>query len=109
MAALVWTYKEWLARWPSLGSDEWLRHTVVIPWPFGGRDVGDEDGDLAYRAVCIAWRPWWLCRYALDPQYRRLARWERGSRYLDRIEDDAAWDAAYRDYIAQHGPQPLLA
>lgn len=110
--SLVWTYRDWLSRRPSFGCDEWSRHTLVVPWPFGGRDVGDEDGWLAHRAVCVVVRPWWLCRFALDPTYRTWVRWDRGmTDALYTLPEDysqEAFDEAYDAYVNAHGPQPAM-
>lgn len=97
--SLVWTYKEWLGRWPSLGSDEYWRHTVVLPWPVA---VGtDEDGDPLYRALVFVYKPWWLCRMALSREGRAYIRWDRAVTKAtmplvdDDDDDDEAWNAEY--------------
>jgi hypothetical protein len=108
---IIWFYSQWCARWPSLGSDEWFRHTVVIPWPWTSRT--DDDGDPLYRAVCVVVAPWWLCRYIFSPEHRRYARWQRGLQValgtLPEPWTSEAFDVAYDGYIAAVGEQPPFA
>ena len=106
---LIWTYRDWCSRWPSLGSDEFWRHTVVIPWPWTGR-ADPEDGEPLYRAVCLVVRPWWLCRYTVRSEQRRYVRWERGlSIALAVLTDDSTdedFNRAYDGYLDRAGEQP---
>lgn len=93
--SLVWTYKEWLCRWPSLSSDEYWRHTVALPWPIA---IGTyEDGDPFYRALVFVYKPWWLCRMAFSREGRAYIRWDRASTraMAPLVDDDEAWSAEY--------------
>jgi hypothetical protein len=53
---LFWKFDEWCGRWPSRGSDEMYRHTIVIPYLFPYR-VDLDDGPI-FRAICFVVAPW---------------------------------------------------
>lgn len=123
--SLVWTYDSWEGRWPSTGSDEWYRHTVVLPIPFTrhqehGVFLEEEEDYDAWRAIVIVVRPWWLCHHALKRDYRAHVRWQRGmehalrdSNWFDYVVSDpeladALFDRTYDEYCAAAGPQPEL-
>lgn len=73
MSKLAWTYKEWGGRFPSLGSDEFARHTLVLPHPFKVTSVDDEDGFVYRPALVLVIGPWWACRHIFDKEYRESA------------------------------------
>lgn len=87
---LVWTYREWAAWWPSTGTDELHRHTLVVPNPLRVTGRDEEDGTVYHPALCIVVRPWWLCREVLRSRaVRDHVRWERGMvRETMRADDD---------------------
>lgn len=76
MAKLFWTYKEWGARFPSFGGDEFFRHTLVLPHPFKVTSV-EEDGTVYRPALVLVVAPWWACRHIFDQEYREEARASR--------------------------------
>ena len=72
--ALAWTYREWGNRFPSLGSDEWVRHTLVIPNPFKVTSVDEEDGTEYRPALVLVVAPWWFCRHVFNSKHRAETR-----------------------------------
>jgi hypothetical protein len=52
-----------------MGTDEWCRHTLIIPNPF--KVVSVEDGVKYYPALVLVVAPWWLCRHVFDADTRR--------------------------------------
>jgi hypothetical protein len=109
---LFWKFDEWCGRWPSRGSDEMYRHTIVIPYLFPYR-VDLDDGPI-FRAICFVVAPWWLCPFARRKAYRTFVRWERGLNKLvnlipEVVEEELygkLFDDIYDGYVAKHGPQP---
>lgn len=94
MSNLAWTYKEWGSRFPSLSSDEYSRHTLVLPNPFKVNSVDPDDGLKYYPALVLVVAPWWACRHVFSAEYRKEARASREeSRALAaemKAEDEAA-------------------
>lgn len=84
--SLAWTYKAWAGVFPSMGSDELYRHTLVIPNPFVISEVDEKDGTKYHPALVLVVAPWWLCRHILDADYRETARRERRIAKVDRRE-----------------------
>lgn len=94
MRNYVWSYKEWGARFPSLGSDELYRHTLVIPNPFKVVSVSEEDGTKYRPALVMVIAPWWFCRHIFDAEYRadaRKARAEHEAYELEAEEEEYAY------------------
>ena len=92
MTNYVWTYKEWGARFPSFGSDEYYRHTLVIPHPFKVTSVDEKDGTKYRPALVMVVRPWWLCSHIFSAEYRREAREGRADsrRFIEEMEAEEA-------------------
>lgn len=76
MSQLAWTYKAWCSKYPSLSSDEFSRHTLVLPNPFRATGTA-EDGTTYHSALVLVIAPWWFCRQALNAEYRETTRRER--------------------------------
>jgi hypothetical protein len=91
----VWTYKEWAGRFPSLGSDEYARHTLVLPNPFKVVSVDEEDGTAYRSALVMVISPWWACSHILDPEYRRETRKHRAQQREFEAETEADDAAAF--------------
>jgi hypothetical protein len=72
--SLAWTYKEWSGRFPSLSSDEYYRHTLVLPNPLKVNSIDPEDGTKYYPALILVVAPWWACRHVFDAEHRKEAR-----------------------------------
>jgi hypothetical protein len=89
MAKLFWAYKEWGARFPSFGGDEYCRHTLVLPHPFKVTSFDEEDGTKYRPALVLVIAPWWACRHIFDSEYRREAREIR--------EDSRRFAAEYKE------------
>lgn len=71
-----WTYENWGGRFPKFSSDEWFRHTLVVPNPFKVTSV-DEDGRKYRPAIIFVVAPWWACRHIFNDWYREDARFSR--------------------------------
>lgn len=101
MSNYVWTYKDWGARFPSFGSDELYRHTLVIPNPFKVNSVDEEDGTKYRPALVMVVAPWWFCRHIFDAEHRRDARQARADYAVFEAEmeaeDAAALEAAIKE------------
>src|SRR5690625_2825229 len=90
MRKLAWMHRG-NGRLPATGSDEWWRHTFIIPWPFSA----DEDGHRP--AIVLVTRPWWATTYALAKDYRDYVRWDReatAAQYATTHHDEA-WHLIY--------------
>jgi hypothetical protein len=77
MAKLAWVYRTWGGRFPSFGTDEFARHTLVIPNPFIVTDVDSIDGWKYHPALVVVIAPWWLSFYVFSSEYRETTRRER--------------------------------
>ena len=110
---LFWTFDDWGGCWPSRGSDEMFRHTIVIPWPFA-MGVDEDDNEPLYHAICFVVAPWWFCPLARRSAGRKFVRWERMMNTLlnelpeeqSQEEFNVMYDVAYD--ICEHllGPRP---
>jgi hypothetical protein len=76
MSQLAWTYNAWGSRFPSLSTDEFARHTLVLPNPFKVAEV-DNDGTKYHPALVLVIAPWWMCRQVFSAEYRETTRRER--------------------------------
>lgn len=77
MAQLAWVYRAWGGRFPSFGTDEFSRHTLVLPNPFVVSEVDSEDGFQYHPALVVVVAPWWFCRKIFSSEYRETTRRER--------------------------------
>lgn len=118
-AKLAWSMGAWCGRWPSFGGDEYLRKTLVLPWPFPKDLTGEADWwrelreacgfDAEYHAVCIVIRPWWLTKCALRKDYRAWARHQRAEASFDESMPNpapAGWFDEQRDVWLKDHPEP---
>jgi len=69
-----WTYNDWGRALPSLGSDEYCRHTLVLPNPFKVSSVDEKDGMKYHPALVVVIGPWWACRHVFSKENRREVR-----------------------------------
>ena len=65
MKPIMWLYRDWGQRRPSIGSDEYGRHTIVLPWPITRRR--DDEGFPLCSALVVA-LPWFPCDCMEDDQ-----------------------------------------
>lgn len=97
MSSLAWTYKAWGSRLPSFGSDEYYRHTLVIPNPFKVTDVYEADGTKYYGALVLVIAPWWACRHVFSSSHRKEAREARVESRLLEAEMKAEAEAEKKE------------
>lgn len=96
--SLYWM-TDWTGRWPSLGSDEFFRHTLVLPWPVVSPRRVDEEGTPYFRALVLVVRPWWLCVAARHKDARDYIRHERALNAALQMLPEDFTDEQFNDLV----------
>lgn len=86
--ALAWLYRDHEHRYPSLSTDEFCRHTLIVPNPFRVVEV-DPEGQKLYAALVLVVAPWWLCRHIFNAEDRKHTKEDRRyQKLLQRTEKE---------------------
>jgi hypothetical protein len=104
----MWTYENWGGRFLRFSSDEWFRHTLVIPNPFKVNSV-DEEGHKYRPAIVFVVAPWWACRHIFSDWYREDARHARRQAQADLLALAEMRSQHYEQWLVTHVGEEYFA